>query len=324
MQTPNLSPSVALDSSLIARETSKSAVGKTVELSREQVEFFNEQGYLSLNALTTPEEVAEIKAELEQMFAKRAGENEGAFLDLVAGEDHKDDMSSPQIFNPANYSAKLHKTQCFQNALHIAKQLLGEEVRFFFDLSILKMPKVGAGTPWHQDEAFRDANFEYRELSIWLPLQDVTAESGCLRYIPGSNKGDLKEHKSINDDPTSHAVYVSEPFAEETAVACPLPAGGCVLHQPRTIHGSTMNGSETPRLAYIMAFGLPPIPLKQGRTFRWAQEKKTAAQERNRQWMRHGGMFVMFWRKLRRGELTNWKLAFYNAKRLIRTMGRKS
>jgi ectoine hydroxylase-related dioxygenase (phytanoyl-CoA dioxygenase family) len=320
MQTRNLRISTAAESGLsIGRE--REAEENRIELTREQIEFFNEQGYLSLEALTTPEEVAEIKAALEEMFARRVGEKEGAFLDLVAGADEPEEMSSPQIFNPSNYNAKLHKTRCYRNALHIAKQLLGEEVRFFFDLSILKQPMIGAGTPWHQDEAFRDANFEYRELSIWLPLQDVTAESGCLRYIPGSNTGGLKQHRSINDDPTSHAVYVSEPFDEKSAVTCPLPAGGCVLHQPRTIHGSTANESNAPRLAYIMAFGLPPKPLKEKREFTWAKEKHTAAQERNRQWMRRGGMFVMLWRKLRRGDLLNWKLAIYNAKRLMRSLG---
>jgi hypothetical protein len=115
-------------------------------------------------------------------------------------------------------------------------------------------------------------------------------------------------------------VYVSEAFEEEKAVACPLPAGGCVMHAPRTIHGSTRNESETPRLAYVMAFGLPPRPLKEKRVFTWAQEKRTAAAEQNRRWMRRGGMFVMLWRKLRRGELMNWRLAVYNAKRLMRSL----
>jgi ectoine hydroxylase-related dioxygenase (phytanoyl-CoA dioxygenase family) len=302
-------------------ERAGAAAEKHLELTQEQVRFFDEQGFLCLNALTDAEEVAEIKAALEELFRSKAGEKEGAYLDLVAGSGQPTQMSSPQIFNPANYCPKLHKTKCFQNAQNIAKQLLGEDARFFFDLSILKQPKIGVGTPWHQDEAFRDANFEYRELSIWLPLQDVTPESGCLRYIPRSNRGDLKQHRSVNDDPTSHAVHVSEPFDEDSAVACPLPAGGCAIHQPRTIHGSTSNATAAPRLAYIMAFGLPPIPLKEKRVFPWAQEKKTAALEKNRRWMRRGGMFVMFWRKLRRGDLTNWKLAVYNAKRLAGTMG---
>ncbi len=320
MQTPNLGLSVAADSSLIAGQADVAADSRTLELTREQIAYFHEQGFLSLDALTTPPEVAEIKGLLEEMFAKRAGEKEGAFLDLVAA-GQKAPMSSPQIFNPNNYCARLHKTQCFQNAYHVAKQLLGDEVRFFFDLSILKQPKIGAGTPWHQDEAYRDANFEYRELSIWVPLQDVTTESGCLRYVPGSNKGELLQHKSANDDPTSHAVCVAEPFDEALAVLVPLPAGGCVMHLPRTIHGSTTNVSTAPRLAYIMAFGLPPIPLKEKRVFAWAQEKHTAAAEQNRRWMRRGGMFVMLWRKLRRGELANWKAVTYNAKRLMQKLG---
>jgi hypothetical protein len=319
MSTPNLGSAARADvlNGIPAKE---SIAGKTLELTREQIASFDEQGFLSLQALTTPDEVAEIKQLLEEMFAKRAGEKEGAFLDLVASGKTAP-MSSPQIFNPNNYCPRLHKTQCFQNGYAVAKQLLGEEVRFFFDLSILKQPKIGAGTPWHQDEAYRDANFEYRELSIWVPLQDVTTESGCLQYVPGSNQRGLLQHKSANDDPTSHAVCVAEPFDEGSAVLVPLPAGGCVMHLPRTIHGSTTNVSAAPRLAYIMAFGLPPKPLKEKRVFSWAAEKQTAAAARNRAWMRHGGAFVMLWRKLRRGELWSWGLASYNAKRLLQKVG---
>ena len=114
-------------------------------LTESQVTFFREQGYLRLETITSTEEIQEIRQSLANLFANKAGEKEGAFADLVAGADHADDLSSPQILNPVNYAPKLHNTQCFRNALHIAKQLLGKDARCFFDLSILKMPRCGAG-----------------------------------------------------------------------------------------------------------------------------------------------------------------------------------
>src|SRR5271169_6023727 len=163
--------------------------GSPIDLAPEQVQFFNDNGYLHLNRITTVEEAREIRAALKELFDKRAGEKEGAFADLVAGADHAGELSSPQILNAVNSLPRLHKTQCFQNALHLAKQLLGEKARSFFDLAILKDPRVGAATPWHQDEAFRDPNFEYRELTVWVALQDVAADGGCLQFIPKSNQG---------------------------------------------------------------------------------------------------------------------------------------
>src|ERR1700682_6341573 len=131
---------------------------------------------------------------MERLFQERAGENEGAYGDLVAGHEHPDEGNSPQILNSVNYAPWLHKTRCFENALSLARQILGNEARFFLDVSILKKPAIGAATPWHQDEAFRDARFEYNELAIWLALQDVFVETGCMQFIPGSHKGPVLEH----------------------------------------------------------------------------------------------------------------------------------
>jgi hypothetical protein len=47
------------------------------------------------------------------------------------------------------------------------------DARCFFDVSILKTPKPAPATRWHQDEAFRDPNFEYKEITVWVALQQV-------------------------------------------------------------------------------------------------------------------------------------------------------
>jgi len=292
----------------------------TSRLDGEQVQFFEENGYLRIGALTTAEEAQEIKAALKELFEKRAGEKEGAFADLVAGADHDDEMSSPQILNPVNYIPWLHNTKCFKSALAIARQLLGEEARCFFDLSILKEPRVGAPTPWHQDEAFRDPNFEYRELTVWVALQDVTEDNGCLRFIPKSHRGRVLEHHSANHDPTSQALEVTDSISAEVAVACALPPGGCTLHHHRTLHSAGANVSEIPRFTYIMTFGITPRPIKQDRVFPWLNEKETRIQERKRRWMRRGGVLITIWRRFRRGDLTNWHAAFYGFKRSLRIL----
>jgi ectoine hydroxylase-related dioxygenase (phytanoyl-CoA dioxygenase family) len=291
-----------------------------MQLDDAQIQFFRDNGYLRLEALTTQQEVLEIRAALQQLFEKRAGEKEGAFADLVAGADHPNIMSSPQILNPVNYVPKLHQMQCFKNALGVAKQLLGDEARCFFDLSILKKPKGGAATPWHQDEAFRDPNFEYNELTIWVALQAVSAETGCLQFVPGSHKGPILQHHSPNNDPTSQALDCSELVDASTAVACSLQPGGCTIHNPRTLHGTAPNVSAVPRFAYIMTFGLTPTPRSETREFPWRNEKETPIQERKRRWMRRGGLVITVWRRFRRGDLANWRAVLYGLKRSARIL----
>ncbi|MDB6042320.1 MAG: Deoxyhypusine synthase [Gammaproteobacteria bacterium] len=62
---------------------------------------------------------------------------------------------------------------------------------------ILKPAHQGGATPWHQDEAYRVApDFDYRQVSIWVPLQDATLENGCMMYIPGSHRSGVLPHRS--------------------------------------------------------------------------------------------------------------------------------
>lgn len=286
-----------------------------------QVDSFRDNGFLRVESLTTPEEIAEIRAAFLPLFEKREGEKEGAFADQVAGAA-ANVMSSPQLLNPVNYVPKLHQTKCFKNALAIARQILGPEARCFFDLSILKVPKIGAATPWHQDEAFRDPNFEYNELTVWVPLQEVTTENGCLQFVPGSHRIPVLQHRSANNDPTSQAVECTEAIDEASAVPCPLKPGGATLHHHRTLHRSSPNVSGAPRYTYIMTFGLTPVRVSEERTFPWLSQKETPIQQRKKQWMRRGGVIVTVWRRLRRGDLTNWRAAIYGLKRSIQIIRR--
>jgi ectoine hydroxylase-related dioxygenase (phytanoyl-CoA dioxygenase family) len=291
-----------------------------LRLTPQQIQFFKDQGYLTLEALAEPREVSEMKAVFEKLFATKTGKNEGAYGEMIATSHEEHEPNSPQLLNPVNYASQLHDTKCFQNALQVAQQLLGNEARFFFDNSILKKPKIGEGTPWHQDAAFRDPRFEYKEVSIWVPLQDVDAKSSCLRFIPGSHKNIILEHHSVNDDVTAQALECTGPFDESVAVACPLSAGGCTIHDPATLHCSGPNLSETPRFAYIMVFRILPKLAKQERIFPWLELMENPVQATKRRWMMRGGLFITLWRKLRRGELLSWSWVVYWSKRSMRIL----
>jgi ectoine hydroxylase-related dioxygenase (phytanoyl-CoA dioxygenase family) len=294
-----------------------SMIEPMLELNEQQLESFDERGFIALEALADREELAEIRKSLESLFEKKAGIKEGALLDLINTGGEEANMNSPQIINPVNYAPGLHKTKCAKNALRIARQILGPDARLIWDMAILKKARKGEGTPWHQDEASRDPGFNYHEVSIWVPMHDVSVEGSCLKFIPGSHRIPVMPHHSLNDDPSSHALQCRGEFDEATAVSCPIPAGGCTIHDQRTLHCSGPNIIGVPRLAYIMVFGTPPTPTLEPRSFPWLDEKKTVAQARKRRWMLRGGFFITAWRKIRRGEF-NGQLALYSLKRSIR------
>jgi ectoine hydroxylase-related dioxygenase (phytanoyl-CoA dioxygenase family) len=291
-----------------------------MSLTREEVEFFSNKGFLSLEQLTSREEVLALKTSLEDLCERRVGEKEGAQEDFLAGEKHEVEKTAPQIMNPVNYLPELRRSQCYKNALSIAKQVLGDEATCTCDLAILKKANVGSGTPWHQDEAFRDPALEYHELNVWVALQDVTVENGCLHYLPESHNNEVLEHGPPNNDPTSQALQCIGAFDKQNAVACEIPAGGCTIHHSRMLHSAGPNVSDRARLAYIMIFGTPPTPAKHPREFPWLAQRDTAAQAQRRRWMRRGGVFIAAWRKLRRADFKSWGSAVNSITRSFRNL----
>jgi ectoine hydroxylase-related dioxygenase (phytanoyl-CoA dioxygenase family) len=261
-----------------------------------QKAFFSRFGYVALDRITSDADVGMIRREVEELFARQAGFEEGMFFDF-AGAEAAGKFTVPQLCGPHRFAPALLQTQFYRNALSIARQLLGPDVRLTQDHVIMKPAGSGGATPWHQDEAFGDPKLDYHEISFWLALQDVDDTNGCLSFVPGSHRGDILPHAQAGGDKRVHALDCSGAFDHALAVSCPLPAGGCTLHTTKTIHGAGPNHSDAPRWAYVIVFGLPPTPHEGKRGYPWLTGRETARMQRRRSWMIRGGAVVQAWRK---------------------------
>ena len=123
---------------------------------------------------------------------------------------------------------------------------------------IRKPPRLGGELPWHQDEAYWDPAFDYTALGVWMPLDAATPESGCMSFIPGSHRSEVRKHRHIGDDPAVHGLFTDD-VDPALAVAVPLPAGGASFHSCRMLHYSCPNVSDRARRAWANEFQLPPL-----------------------------------------------------------------
>jgi ectoine hydroxylase-related dioxygenase (phytanoyl-CoA dioxygenase family) len=254
----------------------------TVVLTQEQIDFYHREGYLALDAITTPEEVEWMRGIYDRLFEQRAGREEGNQFDLGGPDEEGQEAVLPQILNPSKYAPELKEGLYRVNGLAIAKQLLGPDVVYQGEHAIFKPARYGAPTPWHQDEAYWNPMMEYHSFSLWLPLQEATLENGCMQFVPRSHLWEVQPHHCINNDPRIHGLEIDEADTS-TAVACPLPPGGCTIHHNRTLHYTGPNRSDIPRRAYILGFGLPAKPRKEPRVFYWNDQKQTPREQRARE-----------------------------------------
>ncbi len=248
-------------------------------LTPEQIQAFHAEGYLRLPQITTREEVASIREIYDRLFSERCGWDEGNFFDLAGTDTPELPLALPQMLLPSKYEPTLAATQFRRNATIVARQLLGQHARLVFEHAILKPARTGPKTPWHQDEAFYPAGTKYKSLTIWMPLQDVDDENGCMRFIPRSQLGVLHEHRPLHGDPRIHALEAIG-VDDAQAICCPLMAGGATVHHYRTLHSAGPNLTEIPRRAYALGFGVFSSKSVVPHEFSWNLDRPTARRRR--------------------------------------------
>ena len=266
------------------------------------VEKFRRNGFVVVPSIVSEAEIAALAPIFADLFDRRAGRSEGAQRDMLGSDEDSSPVVQPEIIDPSNYSAELRRSRLRSRAAELARELLGQSAVPSFEHAIMKPPGSERSTPWHQDEAFRpDGSLDYEQLSIWVPLQDVDQDNGCMRYVPGSHLGAVLDHRPAGGDPRLHALeYANEAFEPTDAVACPLRVGGAVIHHGRTLHGAFGNSGADPRYAYVMAFRIPAAEDARRHDFPWQRRPDTAPLRRRRSWLRRGGVVVDAYRRARR------------------------
>ena len=268
----------------------------SILLTPNQLDQWNRNGFLAIERVTSDDDISLIRKLIENLFNTKAGFSEGAHFNLVGKDADLDSTGFPQIVGPRHYAGELRNTEFFANASALAKQLLGPDVRYIGDHTLAKPAKNGPATPWHQDEAFHSPDFDYNEVSFWLPLQEVNQVNGCMEFIAGTHKSDMLPHRPFMNDTSTHGLECYEGFDLKDAIPCPLQPGSCTIHTGRTLHGAGPNLSDSVRYAYVVVFGIPPQPAKVPKVFPWHQDKETDRQKRMRAWMKKGGLFIATWR----------------------------
>jgi ectoine hydroxylase-related dioxygenase (phytanoyl-CoA dioxygenase family) len=250
-------------------------------LEQHQLEFLEHNGFLPLDAITTADEIEQLRHTYERLFRERVGWEDGNQFDL-GGDERGGPARLPQLLNPSQYAPELRQTRFVANATAIAHQILGDELQEGYrEQMIYKPARHGPATPWHQDQAYHDPNLTFRSINFWMALDDATVQSGCMQFVPGSHRLDVLPHRSIGGNPAVHGLELAEPERHAPySVACPIPAGGCTLHAAYALHYTGPNVSESPRRAYTLIFEARPLPRAVPVDNHWMREKRTARMQR--------------------------------------------
>ena len=215
-------------------------------LSKDEINFYNDQGYLLVEDVISENQHKEMLALVDGFFekSKMIKENDNIF-DLEDGHS-SDNPRLKRIKQPHQHSQFFWDIIKESKIEGILRDLLGDNVSLKTSKLNTKAPGGGAAVEWHQDWAFYPHTND-NVLALGLMLNDVDIDNGPLMVIPESHKGPVLSH--FNNGVFCGAIDPDDSdFDMSKAVTLTGKARSMTIHHARTLHGSSPNNSNRDRL----------------------------------------------------------------------------
>ena len=220
-----------------------SQVASPLALSKEQVEQFNRDGYLTGLRVFSEAEIAEQRAYFDDLLNKV----------IAAGGD------SYSISTAHMKYGRVWDLITHQRITAYVADLLGPDVIGWGSHYFCKMPQEGKSVSWHQDASYWPLSHS-KTLTVWLAIDDADRENGCMKFLPGSHQHghlEYRESSSEEDNVLDQTVEEIERFG--TPVDVILKAGEISIHSDLLLHGSEANHSPRRRCGLTLRYCPPDV-----------------------------------------------------------------
>ena len=131
------------------------------------------------------------------------------------------------------------------------------DYKLLFGNYLVKIPGESSETEPHQDITFVDES-EFVSVSVWVALQDMSMENGCMYFLRGS------QNLMPTIRPTHNYPWFYEHVKEDIKQAAEVftvKTGEAFIFNHAIIHGSFANHTDQPRIAAVMAAYNAEAPL---------------------------------------------------------------
>lgn len=246
------------------------------KLSKDQINFFKENGYLADVKLLDEWQIEILNEELAEL-TDHNHPGHSLFYEFHSNESSDPNTVLFHALGAWRITTGFHDVIWNPAFVMAASQLLGNaSVRFWHDQLFCKPAKHGGGVAWHQDYSYWTRTIPMKHLTCWTGLDDATIDNGCLYYVPESHKWGLIQKPELAGEMDGLKKFLTEEQLEQfRPVPIPLKKGHAAFHHPLMVHGSYENRSERSRRAFVLNVfgdgvvsdsdepilaGVPPIP----------------------------------------------------------------
>ncbi|RAJ94524.1 phytanoyl-CoA dioxygenase PhyH [Larkinella arboricola] len=205
-------------------------------------ESFRTDGYVFLPGFLSTEEVRELNESVKNFISEQVPvmPHEQVFY-----EDKDDPATLKQLIDMQKYNPYFDRMLNNSRFRQLAESLLEDAVLPKTLEYFNKPPKIGKPTPPHQDNYYFMLK-PAEAVTMWLALEDVDAENGCVRYVKGSHRHGVRPHGRTQTLGFSQGItdFWNE-NDQAQAVAFPAKPGDLLIHHSLTIHWAEANRSES-------------------------------------------------------------------------------
>ena len=223
-------------------------------LSADEVAQFDAHGFVVVPDLVEPDQIGAVTEDLDALEAEV-----DAFLQTR--DDGRFSIAETGALTVAIHavtrSERARALSRHPAIVDLCADLVGPDVRLYWDQAVYKKTEKPRRVPWHQDNGYTYVEPQ-AYLTVWLALTDATEQNGCPEVAPGHHRRGTLAHHYV--DPLGW-----ECLPEGTpSVAAPVGAGGAVVFSSLTPHRTGPNLTDAVRKAYILQYCPSDAEILQG------------------------------------------------------------
>ncbi len=220
----------------------KQLAGPFCAIGEDQARRYDELGYLLVEDVWDDQTIAQVTEAIDPVEARQEEwlrDNGGGVLIARADEI----TFSTHLVLESDFLRQFVRSTAFTR---LCADLVGPDVRLYWDQAVYKKPFTPSPFPWHQDNGY--AFIEPQQyLTCWIALTDADEENGCPWVVPGVHRMGTLAHEVSR---------IGLVCMDEPADAVPVPAkrGSMVVFSSLTPHCTGANLTDQVRKAYIVQY----------------------------------------------------------------------
>ena len=215
-------------------------------LSAQEIQRFQDEGYLIIPGLLSEADVERVFAEITAVMAQRPDVPEDLiqYEPCMRDKDHTqtNELHVRKLFRMAKHLTFFRELAQRPALLQTARDLLGPQVALVQTMLLMKPPEISGPKVWHQDNGY----FALRPphcFGFWIACDPATEANGCMHIVPGSQRAGLQPHAGPGDE----FGLVEPPAADILPV--PMQPGDALLFHCELFHYTPANRTTQRRRA---------------------------------------------------------------------------